>query len=118
MHTKSFYPSPTGSHERSNQTTLPKTAPTSEASALTVMALSARHSTLRDRQASLVSMTDGLGARTQRNLTVAFVDQCLLETTRLAAEVLELAERADEVAHRSRKRGGQGMRALADVCFD
>jgi hypothetical protein len=79
----------------------------------TVAALSARVAALRARQVSLASLCDELTIMTQPDLTHALVDQRLFETARVAAEILELAERAHEQAG-----GGKVMRMLADTCFD
>jgi hypothetical protein len=77
--------------------------------------LSARRSTLRSREAELAALlTEG---SVTVNLTQSFVEQRLTETARLAAELLELAERAD-TASRTSFDDVRGMQALAEACLD
>jgi|GEM_PF-4082941 len=78
--------------------------------------LSARRALLSQRQVTLAALCDA-GSSRVRSLSHPFVDARLLETARAIAEILELAERADEEA-RGGARQSRAMRALADVCFD
>jgi hypothetical protein len=54
---------------------------------------------------------------TTSDLTYNFVEQRLAETARLAAELLDLAERADALSH-TLSGDVRGMKQLADACLD
>jgi hypothetical protein len=83
-------------------------------------ALSARRSTLQERQHGLASLIDECTGAARSDLTHSFVDQHLRETARAVAALMELAEHADEQLGSSGEGlfGGLGMRELADACFD
>jgi hypothetical protein len=122
MQTKSVHPSPVRSHDGLSAKTdlIVEHARRSSVRIAPFARLFARRAMLRERQAGLASLFDERTAAGLPNLTHTFVEQRLLETARLVAELLELAERSGESSHASAEvgRGGQGMRLLGEACFD
>ena len=119
MQTKSVNTTPTHSHQNSSDTTLPYRESAHDSSARIVAHLSAHCSTLQERQARLAALLNESDAAAP-SPSLSFLDQQLVESARLVAQVLELAERANEKARTSSTglRGKPSMRALADACFD
>lgn len=120
MQIKSLQKTLTHSQEISSYPKLPGAAESArDASARLATRLSAHRSALHDRQTGLASLLDGPG-KGAPPFSHRFVDKLLVEASRLAAEILELAELADDRSRKSRQaaRSNQGMRALADSSFD
>ncbi len=111
MQTKSDTPPKATWHENSGSATFIA----SPNSARIVARLTARSAILRERHADLAALLTEQ-SRMAPAMSVTFVDGQLVETARLAAELLELAERANE--HSGGGSGTPSMRRLADVCFD
>ena len=118
MQTKTLPPIAPRPYEISSDATFLQAKLAPETSTRIVAQLSALRSTLRERQ------TD-LGAQLAEPAAVALpsptaVEKQLIETARVVAELLALAERANEGSRPARAslRGKQSMRVLADACFD
>jgi hypothetical protein len=74
--------------------------------------------TLHERQSALRSLFPEQQAERPGSLSLQAVHKHLIEIARAAAELLELATRADELSGVAGTRNGRGMSALADTSFD
>ena len=118
MQTKTLPPPSTGSYEKSRDASLLRANVPQDTSVRLVALLTAQSSALQERQAALGAMLAEPMLTLPPSHTV--VDQQLLKTARVAAELLEVAERTNERTRPASKggRGKQSMRVLADACFE
>ncbi len=119
MQTKNPHHSLIRSHEGTSAAAVLVNESTREASLESfIPSLTTCCSQLRDHQRVLASLVAQATGAPRPNLTHRGVDQRLFEAAKLSAKLLELAERADERAARTRGAGSRAMRVLAEMCFE